>query len=113
MTVVCTPADVGMTFTDDAPAWLVARCWEYLDDFDPPREDNRCSCGSELTGFFGSFSWGLAHGEGSCTTCGRPARAVHYIKEEDGKDAVSFQRVLLYRLVGASDAEASVEQAAS
>jgi len=27
------------------------------------------SCGAELMGLFGSFQWGIVHGEGSCTHC--------------------------------------------
>jgi len=36
-------------------------------------------CGVTLTGVFGSFVFGLGSGEGCCSKCGYPARAVHRI----------------------------------
>lgn len=43
--------------------------------------DKKCiNCGEDLSGIFGTFEWGIVHGEGSCSNCGYPARAKHYIK---------------------------------
>lgn len=47
-------------------------------------DDSKCiCCGTEQGGFASAilgtgFTWGLAHGEGRCNTCGYPARALHY-----------------------------------
>lgn len=43
-------------------------------------------CGSALDGMLGSFQWGLAHGEGTCSKCGWPARMYHWIKDREGKE---------------------------
>lgn len=33
-------------------------------------DQDRCPhCGSDLLGLFGSFTWGIAHGEGFCSNC--------------------------------------------
>lgn len=36
------------------------------------------SCGRTLGGLFGSFTWTMVHGEGRCSNCDYPARALHY-----------------------------------
>jgi len=47
--------------------------------------DARClCCGTSLScviglGFFGGFEWGLAHGEGHCSSCHYPMRGHHYV----------------------------------
>ncbi len=43
-------------------------------------------CGRSLGGMLGTFQWGMCHGEGTCTNCGWPARALHYIKDEKGEE---------------------------
>lgn len=58
-----------------------------------------CDCGAPLDGYVGSFKYGIVHGEGFCQRCKRPIRANHYIKDDDGKDLVSFSLLLLYRKV--------------
>lgn len=46
----------------------------------PGQSPRKCvCCGGVLTGLFGSFMWGLMHGEGQCSECGYPARAIHTI----------------------------------
>lgn len=58
---------------------------EYLKAFLPP-SDCVC-CGSKqgakdiIDGLLGGamFRWGIAHGEGECSKCGYPGRAMHYI----------------------------------
>lgn len=96
----CEPADVGMTFEADAPITLIETCTRYLAQFEAPRDEtkDRCECGSRLTGIFGSFVWGLAHGEGSCSNCGRRARAFHVIRDSEPEPLLQFVRVLLYRV---------------
>jgi len=51
---------------------------EYLKIF---VADKKCiNCEEDLSGLFGTFNWGIVHGEGSCSNCGYPARGRHYIK---------------------------------
>lgn len=95
---ICAPADVGIEFTDDAPQELRDTVTAYLAPFLAPIPRNKvlaCVCGAPLTGIFGSFSWGLTHGEGGCTKCGHPARAYHVVRDKDG-EVLSFTAVLLY-----------------
>lgn len=92
---------------DDCPPELHEKIEEYLEPFEAPGtvegEGNfltgslLCDCGSALDGYLGSFTYDIFHGEGHCTQCGRPIRANHYIKDDDGKDLVSFNLLLLYR----------------
>ena len=59
---------------------------EYFKIFLPPGKC--CKCGAQLGAHDvmdvvmgrATFQWGLAHGEGFCSTrdCGYPARAIHY-----------------------------------
>lgn len=57
----------------------------------------RCVCGEALTGLFGTFTYGLAHGEGRCDACGHPGRADHYVKDAAGEDVLALNRCpLLY-----------------
>jgi len=56
---------------------------EYFNRFLVPNTEMRCvGCGKVQTGILaalvGGFQWGLQHGEGTCVTCGYPARALHY-----------------------------------
>lgn len=55
-------------------------------------------CGRPLSGMLGTFQWGICHGEGKCTNCGWPARALHYIKDGKGEDLFdrSIPMVLQY-----------------
>lgn len=53
---------------------------EYLTVFAAPT-DNVCLC----CGGYGTFTWGLAHGEGHCCKCSWPARLYHFIKSADGE----------------------------
>lgn len=45
--------------------------------------EGKCpECGSELMGLFGSFEWGLRHGEGLCSSCKKVYfQYYHYIGE--------------------------------
>ena len=87
----CTPADVGISYTETTPAALKAILEQYFHHFAKPSEGggnlmmgHPCiKCGEPLAGFLGSFRWGIQHGEGQCS-CGWPARACHYISDADG-----------------------------
>ena len=51
-------------------------------------------CGMKLSGLFGSFTWGMVHGEGTCGHCNKAAfRYYHYIVK--GK-----RPLLAYALIG-------------
>jgi hypothetical protein len=58
---------------------------EYVQHFLPPRANRSntalacAGCGENLTGMFGTFTFGLAWGEGACGKCRYPARAMHKI----------------------------------
>jgi len=46
--------------------------------------DKKCiNCEEDLSGIFGTFNWGIVHGEGHCSNCGYPARGRHYIKAKN------------------------------
>lgn len=57
---------------------------EYLYAFLPPAKESACiNCEVKQGGWAAAitgqgFTYGLAHGEGFCGTCGYPARANHY-----------------------------------
>ena len=45
------------------------------------------NCGEPQTGLlFGQFQWGITHGEGFCSNCHWPARAIHRIYESKDDD---------------------------
>lgn len=104
----CTIEDIGIEITGtDAPP-IIAAINEYLSIFEKPalREKegkfsgrtNCCGCGQPLDGFMGTFTWGIAHGEGACSKCGWPARAYHEPKDSDGNIFDRpFQMILQYR----------------
>lgn len=76
----------------EAKAGIYRAVNDYLADFAATTRDAtkfisggaRCVCGVSLGGFLGSFNWGVAHGEGSCSSCGHPCRAYHHITVPDG-----------------------------
>lgn len=48
---------------------------------------NQCiCCGHAIRGMLGSFTYGIAHGEGRCRACGYPARVCHYPKDDKGEN---------------------------
>ncbi len=74
---------------------------EYLSHFVAPGDGKCISCGEPQGGFAAGlmgtgFTWGLAHGEGHCGTCGYPARAYHEIKTDDDKPIRLSGLVLQY-----------------
>jgi hypothetical protein len=61
-------------------------CHLTKDDFNNYGEqawlmENKCpACSSDLLGLFGSFKWGIAHGVGECSNCGKVIlRYYHYV----------------------------------
>ncbi len=67
----------------------------YLSKFADPTGD--ClKCGLALSGFMGTFTWGLCHGEGQCSHCGYPARAYHHVIDEHGEDVCRLNHILQY-----------------
>ncbi|MBT7243677.1 MAG: hypothetical protein HN879_09695 [Flavobacteriaceae bacterium] len=79
----CTPDDLGMKITGEDAGPFIAAMEEYLLLFAKPTK-HCLKCEAYLTGMLGSFTWGLANGEGTCSDCGYPARAHHYPKLPDG-----------------------------
>lgn len=67
---------LGIKFSGGDAAEAIARVDEYLRAF---QGDGECPCGRSLGGFLGSFTWGIAHGEGFCARCQWPARGFHTI----------------------------------
>jgi len=72
---------------DDAEADTALARWDaYFSQF-AKLTDARClCCGTSLRcrlrlGVFGGFTWGLAHGEGHCSTCGYPMRGHHSVED--------------------------------
>lgn len=59
---------------------------EYMSHFVAPHEMKCVKCGTTLGGLFGSFRWGIAHGQGECSRCGWPAIAYHFLEDETGKE---------------------------
>lgn len=81
----CTMADIGMKITGEDAQPLIDTLNEYLSEFAKPSEDGKClNCERKLGGMFGTFQWGIANGEGNCSECGWPARALHRPKDSEG-----------------------------
>lgn len=86
----CTATDIfeieGSTETAD----VAQRLNEYFSHFLAPK-DGKCVCCGALQGasnvlealVTARFRWALQHGEGFCSDCGYPARAMHYIGKGD------------------------------
>jgi hypothetical protein len=86
----CTIEDIGIKITGEDAQSLIDPVNKYLNEF--ASTEGKCpKCGSKLGGLMGSFTWGLAHGEGVCTgglysdKCGWPCRGLHYIKDDAGE----------------------------
>ena len=107
----CTPADIGVDFTDDAPAALRYAVGTYFAAFEQPIRTRHgeilCSCGAFVTNIMASFRWGLTHGEGFCGECGRPARGYHYVPDENKQECLTVRFVLFYLRVEVQASEAS------
>jgi len=92
---VCTMADIGLTITGEGAEPICDAISEYLSVFAKPvlhdgttggmlGNFDCLNCGERLDGFLGTFTWGIAHGEGKCSKCGWPCRAYHNPKDAEG-----------------------------
>jgi hypothetical protein len=98
------PQDI-FTVSDDMPASELTALTHYLSAFANPRNEAghfACiNCGEEVDGFKQAlgvgvaYRWGIVHGEANCTGCGWPARGMHYVKDEAGKEIVSIRNLFL------------------
>lgn len=92
-----------LTVNDDCPDNIKNALEKYFEVFISLKEVTKksngiqfCySCQHELNGFFGSFKWGLVHGEGFCSHCSWPSRAMHYIKDETGSEIGILKNFIL------------------
>ncbi len=74
---------------------VLAHFRSVADQFTDPGEEGGClNCGRQQSGLLGAFSWGIIHGEGTCS-CGWPARAYHFVKMPNG-DEKRLEAVLQY-----------------
>lgn len=69
---------------------------EYFKFFVAPNKDGRCiGCDMKLGDIFGTFMWDeIISGEGRCSHCGYPARAIHFIKEK-GNTILTIDNMIL------------------
>lgn len=72
--------------TEEDEQGLVRISEEYFTHFVALDRMGRCVCcdealssGRDILNFLGTFTWGLAHGEGFCGKCRYPARAYHRV----------------------------------
>lgn len=98
---VLSSVDLFDAMGEDSEAFK-KRADDYLKIFAKTETSHCLCCGASLGGLFGKFEYGLAHGEGRCSNCGYPCRAIHYIKDEDGKTLIRFETILQYHPSGLS-----------
>ena len=98
-----------MSADADAPKTLTDALDAYFEPFAQPERSEAAGenpmlclkCREPLTGMFasmfgkGGFEWGMAHGEGRCRCCGWPARAMHYVKDDSGKEVLTLRNFVL------------------
>ena len=82
----CTHQSIGMSITGEDASEVTAPLDGYLYLFAAPTDGKCLKCDAQLTGILGSFMWGLVNGEGTCSSCGWPARAYHRPEETDGSE---------------------------
>lgn len=88
----CTYSDLGIKINGEGAAEVLEALDCYLADFVKPT--GSCfKCSSGIRGSF--FEYGLATGEGYCSSCGWPARALHSPKNDKGR---LFDRLLEFVL---------------
>ena len=55
---------------------------EHFSHYCKTNPEHECvKCGTR-----NSFTWGYTHGHGSCSKCGWPATAYHFVKDETGTE---------------------------
>lgn len=81
---------------DDYFSHFVAIPIEDGKDGKKETRDQTCpGCGKAITGFFGTFTWGIVHGHGMCANCGWPVIGFHYINDKSGKRLLTLTNVIL------------------
>ncbi len=98
----CRVADLG-TPGDTATPEGMAIVENYLSHFAAPiKQDGMpcLRCDKPLVGMLafmhgGGFEWGIAHGEGHCANCRWPARAYHFIKDNEGSELLTIRNLVL------------------
>ena len=69
---------------------------ESPDGGKPDIQTQKCvGCGKDLTGLFGTWRWGIAHGVGECGSCGWPSHGHHFIKDEKGEPVATLHNIIL------------------
>lgn len=111
MSAPTTPAVRPCAVTDlftihEAPPDVLAALDAYFAQFAAPAGvttpglifgAHACLCGAPLTGFLGTFTWGIAYGEGFCRDCKRPGRAHHVVRDAEGVEVLRLSEyVLMY-----------------
>jgi hypothetical protein len=62
----------------------------------PVISNQKCvNCDETLDGLFGTFQWGIVHGQGMCGACHWPAYGHHFIKDGDGREIASIRNFIL------------------
>ncbi len=96
-----------MKASDDMPASTIKALDDYFSRFvaleikddengKPQTQDQICvGCGDRLTGFFGGWRWGIAHGVGECGNCRWPSHGHHFVKDDKGEDVVTLHNFIL------------------
>lgn len=71
-----------LTLTGELTDEETAAMDKYFSRFVKSDKGKCISCelvqGGLISALLGGFRWGLAHGEGRCSRCGWPGRALHY-----------------------------------
>lgn len=100
------PPEASQEEYEEERDWLFGLVDSYLEQFTVfDKKDGEPSiifgadlcimCGKPINGFLGTFEWGIIHGEGKCSECGYPLRAVHVVKDEDGEEVLRISRLIL------------------
>src|SRR5260221_478238 len=96
-----------MNASADTPASTIKALDDYFNHFAavPIKTDEKgvpqiqtqtcCGCGKELTGIFGTWRWGIAHGVGECGNCRWPSHGHHFITDEAGEGVVTLRNFIL------------------
>jgi len=85
----CTLESIGMDITGEGASPIIKAMEDYLTPFAAAPDGKCLKCDATIAGLFGSFTWGLQSGEGTCSRCGWPARGHHYPKLPDGTNVFS------------------------
>lgn len=107
----CAPKDAGIEMPSDTTPLIRERLEQYFLTFAAPDlsashegleskllgKQSCIKCRETLDGYTGTFQWGMVYGEGRCSKCGWPAKAIHRIHDDkDCEPIISFERILQY-----------------